>query len=98
MRTPDQNYWASELKRGFKNNTVPAYMHDALMDYVVERRIPGHFLTAVLENDLREAVVQADDANLDALGNWVKVLYNYCPSHSWGSHSRVRAWCRGEEY
>jgi len=52
----------------------------------------GDFLTAVIENDLREAVGRADDYNLETIHEIVKIFYNYCPSKCWGSRKKRIAW------
>ena len=52
----------------------------------------GGFLTAVLQNDLLDAVSRAD--RLSLLG--IKAIVQYChwelPSGSWGSSAAVKAW------
>ncbi len=53
---------------------------------------PGHFLGAVLTNDLKEAVTRADEGNLATLPAIVGYLYNKAPAHCWGSEDRVKAW------
>ena len=71
---------------------LPSYMHDGMIDYLINGIYPGSFLTAVLENDLRRAVNAADNANLPALGDWVMFLYHHAPSIAWGSPKRVSEW------
>jgi hypothetical protein len=53
---------------------------------------PGHFLTAVLMNDLREAVVRADDDNLRALPEIVNWVRRNAPIGCWGSPQAVNRW------
>ena len=53
---------------------------------------PGHFLTAVLCNDLREAVVRADDVNLAALPDIVNWIRFNAPPACWGSTQAVNRW------
>ena len=76
---------------------IPAHMHDALRAYVEQRRPPGHFLAAVLSNDLRAAVARADDVNALALRGYVVFLYNYVPMGCWGSPAAVRDWTKGTQ-
>ena len=71
---------------------VPNHLHDGLRRYVENRIQPGDFLTAVLENDLREACLRADDISGPALHNIVAYLYNYIPMKAWGSPENVHAW------
>jgi hypothetical protein len=65
--------------------------------YVKHRAKPGHFLVAVLENDLQQAVSRADKDALDALPHIVGVVFNHLPLCAWGSAANVGAWLRGEE-
>ena len=76
----------------FRGFTVPDYMVGALRDYI-ENYVPvGGFLTAVLQNDLTEAVGRADDHNTANLPAYVSYLYNNAPRDCWGSPERVTAW------
>lgn len=52
----------------------------------------GHFLTAVVSNDLMNAVAYADDQNLIALPAILTYLYNEFPSGCWGSPKKVEGW------
>lgn len=65
---------------------------DGLRRYIEEGIIPGHFLTACLENDLSDAIGRADAYNLSLLPNIVRWLYNEAPGDCWGSPVRVLAW------
>jgi hypothetical protein len=53
---------------------------------------PGNFLTAVMENNLREAVGRGDAVNQRLLPNYVQFFYNYAPAQCWGSPEKVKAW------
>lgn len=64
----------------------------ALDRYAQHRQPVGDFLTAVLENNLSEAVGHADDDNLRNLPAFVGYLYNEMPSPCWGSPEKVKAW------
>lgn len=75
---------------------IPGYTLAAIRNYVIERRPTGHFLTAVLCNDLFEACFHADAANLSALPLIVKFIYNRVPSLCWGSKEKVQAWRTGQ--
>jgi hypothetical protein len=55
---------------------------------------PGGFLTAVLTNDLREAIGSGDDGAIDNIPHIVAYLYNDCPSDCWGSLEKAQAWGR----
>lgn len=74
------------------NNGVPAYTMGALRRYVDEGMEPGGFLTAVLSNDLFNAIGRADGTNAAALENIVRHIYCHEPFDCWGSKERVTAW------
>lgn len=71
---------------------VPEHCREGLLNYLRYGLPPGHFLMAVLANDLTEACGRADDSNRVALADYISVLYNHAPSESWGSREKVRAW------
>jgi hypothetical protein len=72
-------------------DVIPQHMMDSITAYVEHGRPVGHFLTAVLSNDLREAVARADDTNLYLIPIYVSYFYNHLPSKLWGSPERVLA-------
>lgn len=73
-------------------SAMPRETKEAIDRYVKDHLEPGGFLYAVLCNDLRGAVDEADGVNRHALFEIVKYLYNHCPSTCWGSEERVVAW------
>ncbi len=75
--------------RGFR---IAPHMLDGLKRYIEEHCPVGDFLTAVLRNDLSEAVGKADDYNLKNLPAFVGYLYNEAPSQCWGSKEKVKKW------
>jgi len=82
----------SKFPYTFRDATIPDYMEHALDAYVNDHVLPGHFLTAVLENDLYQAISRADDMNVRALVAYIGYLYNECPHACWGSPEKVKAW------
>lgn len=71
---------------------IPAHMREGLASYIRFGRPPGHFLLAVLCNDLKGACARADEENRHALFQYVYVLTNYAPAGCWGSREAVQAW------
>lgn len=71
---------------------IPAYMQPALISWVNHGVRPGSFLTAVLENNLMEAVGRADNTNALHLKDYAAFLYNAAPSDCHGSTQKVDAW------
>jgi glutathione S-transferase len=71
---------------------VPPHLRDGLLRYVNDHERVGRFLTAVLENNLADAMARGDEesrAGLYAIVCWV---YNEAPSACWGSLDNVKAW------
>lgn len=79
---------------GLTEYGVPEHLHGGLVRYLVQHIQPGHFLTAVLENDLREAMGRADDVSRAGLYSIVLFLYNDAPAPCWGSPEAVAAWLK----
>src|ERR1035438_8962836 len=63
------------------------------LDRYFERGIdPGHFLKAVLENDLREAVQCGDNVHINNLKGIIAYCYEKLPFYCWGSKQNVEDW------
>jgi hypothetical protein len=72
-------------------------MFSSLRGYV-EQHIPvGSFLEAVISNDLKQAVQQADDTNIRNIPAFVGYLYNNAPSECWGSKEKYKRWLAPKE-
>lgn len=67
------------------------YMLSGMQRYVEHGIEPGSFLTAVLCNDLKGAVANADDNNIQELVEWVRFCWNELPANIWGSPEKVAA-------
>lgn len=75
--------------------TMPIALAESLERYINERVETGGFLSAVLENNLREAVIRADLESARALPEIVKWLVYNAPWNCWGSVDRVQMWLAG---
>jgi hypothetical protein len=71
---------------------IPEHTHAALVRYIEFGGTTGHFLTALLSNDLKETVARADSENIQAIPLLVGWLYNRAPSACWGSPEKVARW------
>jgi len=67
-------------------------MMGGLQRYIENHIAPGDFLSAVIKNDLKNAVEYADDENLHNLPAYVTFLYNQAPSTCWGSKKIFNQW------
>lgn len=82
------------MSYSFRGFTVRDDMIEAIVGYVERGWQPGDFLTAVITNNLSEAVGRADDDNLHNLPAFVAYFYNETPSACWGSRANMEAWLR----
>jgi len=73
---------------------IPEYMLEGLKDYIFEGTPPGDFLTAVLCNDLMEAVGRADDTNITVIPWYCGILYNYMPMGLRSNKEAIKRWIR----
>lgn len=64
----------------------------AINRYALHHERKGHFLMAVFENNLLEAITRADPENRKVLQQIVCYCYNEIPSPAWGSKAKVAAW------
>lgn len=71
--------------------TLPQHTLEALNNYKLNGHAGG-FLSAVLENNLKEALGRADLENRAALFAIVSWCYNEMPSQAWGSKEKVAEW------
>ena len=71
---------------------LPPHMREAAKRYIERGARPGHFRTAVICNNLSEAMGRADDTNRDRLFDIVSFFYNEAPSPCWGSPEKMKAW------
>lgn len=71
---------------------IPLLMQHKIIDYVLDGIHPGHFLTAVIENNLAEACGYADHINVKILDVYVKMFWNETPSPCHGTPEKLKAW------
>lgn len=82
------------LDRTNYHDKVPQHTLDSISRYVMEGSQPGHFVTAVITNDLFEAFSRADPDNRTAMHNIIKFLYNETPGSCWGSKEKMVEWIK----
>ena len=80
------------MDREFYGMAIPEHMHNGLRLYVEEHIPTGSFLEAVISNNLRDAVAQADDKNIRNIPAFVNWLYNSAPGDCWGSPEAYAKW------
>ena len=71
---------------------LPEGLQGGMKRYVEDGIQAGHFLTAVLSNDLLGAVSRADSINIKLIPDVVRWIYNEAPINSNGSEVKVQRW------
>ncbi len=66
----------------------PVNIQESIHAYI-QGRPPGGFLRAVLENNLKEAALGADEQNARHLADIVAFVYWTVPAFAWGSPEAV---------
>ena len=88
MSTPKEGAIPYQFRQWF----IPERMMGGITRYVEQGIPPGDFLTAIIENNLSEAIGRADDENMANIPAYCAYFYNEAPSPCWGSPAKRRAW------
>jgi len=83
-----------EMAYTFREWYVPDRMMEGIRRYIEQGIPPGDFLTAVIDNNLSEAMGRADDENLRNLPAILAYFYNEAPGSCWGSPEKRREWVK----
>jgi hypothetical protein len=78
----------------YLNEGIPLHMWAPLEGYIERHEPVGHFLTALLSNNLKEAFARADAFNVRLMHVYVAYLQQHAPARCWGSPEKVEAWLR----
>ena len=81
----------------FRTFYIPDHMMSGLQRYIENHIQPGDFLSAVIRNDLKDAINYADDENLRNLPAYVGFLYNKAPNGCWGSEELFELWLSSKD-
>ena len=76
----------------YEESPVRTHIWEALVQYGKTGSYLGGFLTALVSNDLCDAICRADEDNLAGIHALVLFVYNELPSQCWGSREKVKAW------
>jgi len=71
---------------------IPKYMHGGIIRFYENGIAPGHFLSAVINNDLKEVFVRADNTNEECVKAYVMWFYNCAPAGTWGYSGATKEW------
>lgn len=81
----------------FQEFYIPDRMMPGIKRYIEEKCPPSDFLTAVIQNDLSEAVGRADEENMRNLPAYAAYFYNHAPAACHGSKEKMAAWIKSRE-
>lgn len=73
---------------------IPDCMEEGIKLYLERGIQPGDFLTAIICNDLKTAVMQADHNNILNLPAYVAYFYWEVPAVAWGSKKIMQQWMK----
>jgi len=76
----------------FNEYYIPERMMPGIKRYVEHGAEPGSFLSAIIQNNLSEAVGRADSENQKNIPAFVAYFYNKCPLACWGSKEKMESW------
>lgn len=76
----------------FNEYYIPERMMGGIQRYVEHGIEPGGFLTAIIQNNLSQAIGQADTENMKNIPAFVAYFYNECPIGCWGSKEKMESW------
>lgn len=85
---------AERSAKGYETfgTSIPDRMAIKIDEYIETGAAVGGFLTAVICNNLQDAVAKADPENLANLRAFTSYFYNEAPSPCWGSPEKMDAW------
>ena len=78
----------------FRDFYIPDRMMESIKRYIEHGIKPGDFLSAIISNDLREAVGRADDENIKNIPAYVSYFYMEAPASCWGSFKNMQNWIK----
>jgi hypothetical protein len=86
------DFTQEQLTYNLHKHHIPIYMHNGIINWIINGIRPGNFLCAVFENDLKGSFMSADDGNIYRLHAYVNFLYSAAPDSCWGSKEKVAQW------
>lgn len=82
---PDDDTWG-------ECTNIPYVVWRGFKNYVVHGRAPGHFVRHCLENQLVNAVCEADQANFQKIREICQFMHCQLPQSCWGNKQAVKDW------
>jgi len=73
-------------------NLIPEHMRYGVKEYIEDGVPQGGFLAAMIQNNLKETFIRADDINRMSIGGFVEFFYRFAPISCWGSQANYDTW------
>jgi len=73
---------------------LPRHMREGVKRYIEEGCEPGNFLSAIIQNKLKESFQYADDININKIRDFVQYFFSHAPAICWGSEERMENWIK----
>jgi len=86
-----------EIGERLEKGGVPHHLRDAILRYLLGGIRPGDFLSAVISNNLFEAIGSADKESRDGLFSICSFFYNEVPAPCFGSPAKMETWLEKSE-
>lgn len=84
--------WSNRMVGRSVWSEIDEATRNAIYWYVIAGRVPGHFVRALMSNDLLRTVARADPDNLRLLPRIVRLIASATPLECWGSSQAVDRW------
>jgi len=82
------------LTERMKRFNLPEQIRSGLLYYICFGVLHEGFLIAVLTNNLKDAINNANSINIKLLEEYIRFLYSEAPNDCYGSVEKVNAWIK----
>jgi hypothetical protein len=80
------------MDNAYNYSKLPERLRAGMKRYLELGIQPGHFLTAIIENDFKEAVLRADSDMIHRLAEIIIWFYEWVPMEAYGSKEKRLLW------
>jgi len=85
-----------EKRWHFKGMVIQKTMRESIEHYINLGQPADNFLKAIICNDLKKAVMLADDYNIRIIPAYVNYFYNSAPLTCWGNEETYKRWLKAK--
>lgn len=92
MNTKNPLQPPNEIELNAMKSGIPDHMISDIVRYLGDGILPGAFLKAVINNDLKHACNTSDTINIHCLVKYVNFFYCHAHPASWGYPEATQKW------